>query len=155
MSQETLPSAAFFRMFHEEDAERGLRPPCLGVPPGQLDRIPRGTAQQIVDHTFVPVQILDGPVPQMGEKLVVLGAAPTELMSDARPLAVLRSADWWPEALGVVPVPQLAQVKEHCPEDGRGPAGSGHGLDVPVIAQRHAPAVQGVEPCGVATGCSS
>ena len=30
--QKTPPSAAFFRMYDEEDAERGLRPPCLGEP---------------------------------------------------------------------------------------------------------------------------
>ena len=84
MGQKTPHSAAFFQMFHEEDAERGLRPPCLGEARGPLDRIQQGTAQEIIDHTFVPVQILHGLVPLLGE-LLVLGATPAERMSPSLP----------------------------------------------------------------------
>ena len=47
---------------------------------------------------------------------------------------------------------RLPEGRRHCPEDGGGPSGSGLGLDVPVIAQRRGPAVQGVEPRRDATG---
>ena len=34
MGQMTPPSTAFFRIYDEEDAEQGVRPPCLGEPLG-------------------------------------------------------------------------------------------------------------------------
>ena len=70
MGQKTLLFVAFFRMYDEEDAEPRVRSPCLGEPLEPLDTIQRGTAQ-IVDPTFVPVHILDGPVPLEGGALVV------------------------------------------------------------------------------------
>ena len=74
---------------------------------GRLDRIQRGTAQLIVDHTFVLVQSLNGLLPLMVATLVVHGAAPAEQMSDVRPQEVMRSADRWSEAAGVAPAPLL------------------------------------------------
>ena len=56
--QKTPRSATFFRMYDEEDAKQGARPPCLGEPEGPLGRIQRGIAQ-IDDQTFVLVQIID------------------------------------------------------------------------------------------------
>ena len=79
MGQETPPSAAFFQMYDEEDAEPGFRPPRMGEPLA-LDKIQRGTAQ-IEDHTFNFVQILNGSVPGPLEMLV-LGATPAEQMSE-------------------------------------------------------------------------
>ena len=48
IGQKTPPSAAFFRVF---DDEQGVRPPCLDEPPGRLDRIQRGTCS--IDEDFL------------------------------------------------------------------------------------------------------
>ena len=42
--QKTPPSAAFFRVHDEGDAEPGVRPPCLGEPPGPQTRIEKRPA---------------------------------------------------------------------------------------------------------------
>ena len=62
--QKPPPPPAFFRLFDEEDAERGLRPACLAEPRGPQERVQLRTVEPVV----VPmVQILDAPVPQVGE----------------------------------------------------------------------------------------
>ena len=85
IGQKTPPSAAFFRKYDEEDAKPGLRPPGLG------DKIQSGTVQSM-DHMFVPVQILDEPVPLMGALFVAVYVAGR--VSDVQPWAVVRYGDW-------------------------------------------------------------
>ena len=64
--RKTPPPQAFFQLYDEEDAERGVRPAAL-VEPRPQGPVQRHTAQHIVD--IVPyVQILD--VPQMGGQLL-------------------------------------------------------------------------------------
>ena len=55
----------------DEDGElsAGLRPAPLWEPLPQ-ERVQRHTVEQVIE-TFVPVQVLDAPVPQMGEEQVV------------------------------------------------------------------------------------
>ena len=68
--QKPPPPPAFFRLFDEEDAERGLRPACLAEPRGPQERVQLRTVEHIAD--VVPmVQILDAPVPQVGEQGVL------------------------------------------------------------------------------------
>ena len=65
--QKPPPPPAFFRLFDEEDAERGLRPACLAEPRGPQERVQLRTVEHIAD--VVPmVQILDAPVPQVGDQ---------------------------------------------------------------------------------------
>ena len=61
----------FFPMSDDEDGElsAGLRPAPLCEPLPQ-EQVQRHTVEQVVE-TFVPVQVLDAPVPQMGEEQVV------------------------------------------------------------------------------------
>ena len=74
-------------MYDEEDAEPRLRPPCLGEPPGPLHKIQRGTVQ-IQDHTFVPVQILDGPPRCAGSGRVFCSASRVDVECPATVLHV-------------------------------------------------------------------
>ena len=53
---------------HDEDTA-GERPPCLGGPPGVVDKLQQRNVEPVVE-TFVPVPILDVPVPQMVDHLV-------------------------------------------------------------------------------------
>ena len=68
--QRPPPHPAFFQLFDEEDAELGARPGSVTdpVPHGRVER-------QTVEHRIEAcpfVQILDAPVPQMGDQLVEL-----------------------------------------------------------------------------------
>ena len=66
--RKTPPPQAFFQLYDEEDAERGLRPAAV-LEPRPQGPVQRHTAQHIVD--ILPyVQILDVPVPQMGGQLM-------------------------------------------------------------------------------------
>ena len=71
----TPPPQAFYQLYDEEDAERGVRPAAL------LELRPQGpvqrhTALNIVD--LLPyVQIIDVPVPQMGRLSPCSGHNPT------------------------------------------------------------------------------
>ena len=57
--QKPPPPQAFFRLFDEEDAERGLRPACLAEPRGPQERVQLHTVEHIAD-VLPMVQILDG-----------------------------------------------------------------------------------------------
>ena len=60
---------AFFQLYDEEDAERGLRPASLAEPQGPQERVQLRTVEHIAE--VVPmVQILDFLVPQMENQLV-------------------------------------------------------------------------------------
>ena len=64
--QKPPPPQAFFQLFDEGDAERGLRPACLAEPRLPQERVQLRTVEHIAD--VVPmVQILDAPVPRVGE----------------------------------------------------------------------------------------
>ena len=67
---EAPSSQAFFRLYDEEDAELGARPGVLAEPRPQ-ERVQRRTVEHIVDfvRSAPTVQILDAPVPQMGDQL--------------------------------------------------------------------------------------
>ena len=65
--RKTPPPQAFFQLFDEEDAVWGLRPACLAEPRGPQERVQLRTVEHIAD--VVPtVQILDAPVPRVGEQ---------------------------------------------------------------------------------------
>ena len=98
--QKPPPPPAFFRLFDEEDAERGLRPACLAEPRGPQERVQLRTVEHIAD--VVPmVQILDAPVPQVGE----LGV--DQLVEALRHLDLLI-----PEQ--VIEVPKISSPCRHC-----------------------------------------
>ena len=72
MGQKTPPSTAgpvYFSYGGEDGPVDGRRPPCLGEPPGALDKFQQRTVEPIVE-TFVPVPILGVLVPQMVDQLV-------------------------------------------------------------------------------------
>ena len=66
----TPPPQAFFQLYDEEDAERGVRPGSV------FDPVPQGrVVRHVVEHrveTCPFVQILDAPVPQMGDQVLEL-----------------------------------------------------------------------------------
>ena len=96
--QKPPPPPAFFRLFDEEDAERGLRPACLSEPRGPQERVQLRTVEPVV----VPmVQILDAPVPQVG----VLGV--DQLVEALQHLDLLI-----PEL--VIEVPKISSPCRHC-----------------------------------------
>ena len=68
--RKTPPSQAFFQLYDEEGAERGMRPGSV------LDLVPQGRVQQrTVEHRIGAcpfVQILDAPVPLMGDQVLEL-----------------------------------------------------------------------------------
>ena len=67
--QKPPPPKAFFQLFDEEDAVWGVRPACLAEPRGPQERVQLRTVEHIAD--VVPmVQILDAPVPLVGDQLV-------------------------------------------------------------------------------------
>ena len=67
--QKPPPPQAFFQVFDEEDAERGVWPARLAEPQEPQERVQLRTVEHIAD--VVPmVQILDIPVPQMVDQLV-------------------------------------------------------------------------------------
>ena len=66
--RKTLPPQAFFQLYDEEDAERGVRPAAV-LEPRPQGPVHRHTALNIVD-VLPYVQILDVPVLQMGGELV-------------------------------------------------------------------------------------
>ena len=59
--------AVLFELYDEDTA--GWWPPCLGESPGPQERMQRHTVEQIIE-TFVPVPMLDVPVPQTVDQLV-------------------------------------------------------------------------------------
>ena len=62
--QKPPPPQAFFQLFDEEDADKGMRPASLAEPRGPPERV------QLHIADVVPVvQILDIPVPQKVERL--------------------------------------------------------------------------------------
>ena len=67
---EDSPSQAFFQLYDEEDAERGVRPGSV------MDPVPQGRVQRhTVEHRIDAcpfVQILDAPVPQVGDHVLEL-----------------------------------------------------------------------------------
>ena len=68
--RKTPPPQAFFQLYDEEDAVWGLRPGSLSdpVPQGRVER-------HVVEHmveTCPFVQILDAPVPQLGNQVLEL-----------------------------------------------------------------------------------
>ena len=65
--QKPPPPQGFFQLFDEEDAERGLRPACLAEPRGPQERVQLRTVDHIADVVLM-VQILDAPVPRVGEQ---------------------------------------------------------------------------------------
>ena len=56
------PQPELFQLYEEEPG--GRRPPSLGEPPGPQARVLRHTVEPII-KTFVPVPMVDVPVPQM------------------------------------------------------------------------------------------
>ena len=66
--QKPPPPRAFFRLYDEEDAEWEARPGSVTDPRPQ-ERVQRHTVERIIE-TFVPVPMLDVPVPLMVEQLV-------------------------------------------------------------------------------------
>ena len=69
-SRKTPPPQAFFQLYDEEDAERGVRPGLV------FDPVPQGRVERhVVEHrieTCPFVQILDAPVPQLGNQVLEL-----------------------------------------------------------------------------------
>ena len=47
--QKPPPPQAFFQLFDEEDAERGLRPACLAEPRGPQERVQLRTVEHLAD----------------------------------------------------------------------------------------------------------
>ena len=66
--QKPPPPQAFFQLFDEEDADKGMRPASLAEPRGPQERVQLRTVEHIADVVPV-VQILDIPVPQKVERL--------------------------------------------------------------------------------------
>ena len=67
--RKTPPPQAFFQLYDEEDAERGVRPASLAEAQGPQERVQLRTVEHIAD--VVPmVQILDILVPQKENQLV-------------------------------------------------------------------------------------
>ena len=68
--RKTPPPQAFSQLYDEEDAEWGLRPGSVFVP------VPQGRVlRHVVEHRIEPcpfVQILDAPVPQLGDQVLEL-----------------------------------------------------------------------------------
>ena len=68
--RKTPPPQAFFQLYDEEDAEWGLRPGSI------FDPVPQGRVERhVVEHrieTYPFVQILDAPVPQLGNQVLEL-----------------------------------------------------------------------------------
>ena len=68
--RKTPPPQAFFQLYDEEDAERGVRPGSV------FDPVPQGRlVRHVVEHrieTCPFVQILDAPVPQLGNQVLEL-----------------------------------------------------------------------------------
>ena len=63
------PPQAFFQLFDEKDAERGMRPTSLAEPRGPQERFQLRTVEHMAD--VVPmVQNLDIPVPLMVDQLM-------------------------------------------------------------------------------------
>ena len=56
---------------HQKTPPPGARPASLAEPPGPQARVQRHTVEQIFD-TFVPVPILEDPVPQMVDRVVIV-----------------------------------------------------------------------------------
>ena len=69
-SGKTPPPQAFFQLYDEEDAERGVRPGSA------FDPVPQGRVERhVVEHrieTCPFVQIRDAPVPQLGNQVLEL-----------------------------------------------------------------------------------
>ena len=98
--QKPPPPQAFFQLFDEEDAERGLRPACLAEPRGPQERVQLRTVEHLAD--VVPmVQILDAPVPRVGEQGV------DQLVEAFRHLDLLI-----PEQ--VIEVPKISSSRRRC-----------------------------------------
>ena len=70
MFRKTPPPPAFFQLYDEEDAVWGLRPGSVFDPVPQ-GRVQRHTVEHIVDACPF-VQILDAPVPQLGDQVLEL-----------------------------------------------------------------------------------
>ena len=67
--RKTPPPQAFFQLYDEEDAELGARPGSV------FDLVPQGrVVRHVVEHRIetCPFQILDAPVPQMGDQVFEL-----------------------------------------------------------------------------------
>ena len=98
--QKPPPPQAFFRLFDEEDSVWGLRPACLAEPRRPQERVQLRTVEHIAD--VVPmVQILDAPVPQVGD----LGV--DQLVEAFRHLDLLI-----PEQ--VIEVPKISSSRRRC-----------------------------------------
>ena len=66
--RKTPPSQAFFQLYDEEDAKWGVRPVSVTDPVPQ-GRVQRHTVEHRIDASPF-VQILDAPVPQMGDQVL-------------------------------------------------------------------------------------
>ena len=98
--RKTPPPQAFFQLYDEEDAVWGLRPACLAEPRGPQERVQLRTVEHIAD--VVPmVQILDAPVPRVGEQGV------DQLVEAFRHLDLLI-----PEQ--VIEVPMISSSRRRC-----------------------------------------
>ena len=110
--QKPPPPQAFFRLYDEEDAERGVRPRVLAEPRPQ-ERVLRHTVEYIVDFVCCApmVQILDALVPQTVEQLPDVLQFFSTLTTD--PEQVIEVPKILPEDVpmrAVLRDPQLAEV---------------------------------------------
>ena len=101
-----------FFEFYDEDTT-GWRPPCLGEPRGPLEGVQRHTVEHIVDVSPF-VQILDVPVPQLGDQLVEF----VQKLDTSTPVQVIE-----------VPIP-LDRIPQRF-VDGRRPQRAEHLVEVP------------------------
>ena len=101
----------YFSYGGEDGPVDGRRPPCLVEPPGALDKFQRRTVEPIVG-TFVPVPILDVPVPHMVDQLVdvlkIIDISQPALAEQVIEVPKINLQDTIPQR-SVLGVPQLAE----------------------------------------------